>query len=88
SDISSGYIHPIDVSRWIDSLQTSESIAQHVNVFEQDLCQLIGQLKQFVFLDIRGETDPGKVKPYRSMVQRCFPHSKIDVELKRFRLWI
>lgn len=56
--------------------------------FEQDLCQLIGQLKQFAFLDIRGEIDSGKVTPYRSMVQKCFPHSKVDVQLKRFRLWI
>ncbi|CAF5080995.1 unnamed protein product, partial [Rotaria sp. Silwood1] len=61
---------------------------QHVNVFEQDLCQLFQRLKQFVFLDIHGKIDLGKLAPYRSMVQKCFPHSRLDIELSRFRLWI
>ncbi|CAF4826999.1 unnamed protein product [Rotaria sp. Silwood1] len=87
-DIKPGYFHYIDTSRWTESLQTSESIAQHVNVFEQDLCQLFERLKQFVFLDIHGKIDLGKLAPYRSMVQKCFPHSRLDIELSRFRLWI
>ncbi|CAF1452137.1 unnamed protein product [Rotaria sordida] len=69
-------------------LQTSESIAQHVAVFEQDLCQLVEKLKEFVFLDIHGEIDYKKVEAYRSMVQVRFPHSRIDIETSRFRLWL
>ncbi|CAF4621441.1 unnamed protein product [Rotaria sp. Silwood2] len=69
-------------------LQTSESIAQHAAVFEQDLCQLVEKLKEFVFLDIHGEIDYKKVEAYRSMVQVRFPHSRIDVETSRFRLWL
>ncbi len=63
-------------------------LAQHVNVFKNDLCELIEKLKQFVFLDIHGQIDHKKVKPYRSMVKKCFPHSKMDVKSSRFRLWI
>ncbi|CAF4656726.1 unnamed protein product [Rotaria sp. Silwood1] len=37
-DIRQGYFHNIDVSQWIESLKTSESIAQFVNVFQNDLC--------------------------------------------------
>ncbi|CAF4593623.1 unnamed protein product, partial [Rotaria sp. Silwood2] len=87
-NIELGYYYHIDVSQWAATLETSESIVQHVNVFEQDLCQLIERLKQFVFLDIHGEIIPEKLKPYRSMVQKCFPHSRINIELTRFRLWI
>ncbi|CAF3427368.1 unnamed protein product, partial [Rotaria sp. Silwood2] len=74
--------------RWLKSLQTSESIAQHAAVFEQDLCQLVEKLKEFVFLDIHGEIDYKKVEAYRSMVQVRFPHSRIDIETSRFRLWL
>jgi hypothetical protein len=63
-------------------------LGKHVNIFEQDLCQLIEQLKNFVFLDIHGEIDEAKVEPYRSMVQRRFPNSQNDVEILRFRLWL
>lgn len=59
-----------------------------MNVFEQDLNQLVERLKHFVFLDIHGKIDPGKLNPYRSMVQKCFPHSKIEIELTRFRFWL
>ncbi|CAF1494961.1 unnamed protein product, partial [Rotaria sordida] len=87
-DITRGHLTSIDVSRWIKSLQTSQSIVEHVNIFQKDLCQLIQQLKQLVFLDIHGKIHPSKVKSYRCMVQKCFPHSKIDIEISRFRLWI
>jgi len=63
-------------------------LGKHVNIFEQDLCQLIEQLKKIVFLDIHGEIDEAKVEPYRSMVQRRFPNSQTDVEILRFRLWL
>jgi hypothetical protein len=59
-----------------------------VVVFEQDLCQLIDKLKDFTFLDIYGEIHYKKVEPYRLMVQARFPHSRVDVELSRFRLWL
>ncbi|CAF1369589.1 unnamed protein product, partial [Rotaria sordida] len=61
---------------------------RHVVVFEQDLCQLIKELKEFTFLDIYGEIHYEKVKAYRSMVQTRFPHSRVDVEISRFRLWL
>ncbi|CAF4072031.1 unnamed protein product, partial [Rotaria sp. Silwood1] len=87
-DIRQGYFHNIDVSQWIESLKTSESIAQFVNVFQNDLCQLTEKLQQFVFLDIHGRIDVEKMNLYRSMVKKCFPHSKVDVKVSRFRLWI
>ncbi len=59
-----------------------------MTVFERDLCQLVEQLKQFVFLDIRGEIHRQKVDPYRLMVQTRFPNSQTDVQISRFRLWI
>ncbi|CAF3362472.1 unnamed protein product [Rotaria socialis] len=78
----------VNVSRWIESLQTSESIAEHTNVFEQDLSQLIERLKEFVFLDIHGKIDPGKLEAYRTMAATCFPQSRIEIGLTRFRLWM
>ena len=60
---------------------------QHVAIFEEDLCQLIKQMKELVFLDIHGEIHKEKVEPYRSMVQRLFPYNRIDIEIFRFRLW-
>ncbi|CAF1457119.1 unnamed protein product [Rotaria sordida] len=74
--------------RWIKSLKTPESIAQHVDVFEQDLCELVKNLKEFTFLDICGKIHYEKVEPYRLMVQARFPNSRIDVEISRFRLWL
>ncbi|CAF2063983.1 unnamed protein product [Rotaria magnacalcarata] len=73
--------------QWIKSLETSESIAQHVNVFQQDLCQLVERLKEFTFLDIYGTINYEKVQAYRLMIQICFPHSRNDVKVSRFRLW-
>ncbi|CAF3190305.1 unnamed protein product [Rotaria sp. Silwood2] len=61
---------------------------QHVNVFEQDLCELVKNLKEFTFLDICGKIHYEKVEPYRLMVQARFPNSRIDVEISRFRLWL
>ncbi|CAF4057990.1 unnamed protein product, partial [Rotaria magnacalcarata] len=87
-DIKPACFKYVNVSRWIESLQTSESIAEHTNVFEQDLSQLIERLKEFVFLDIRGKIDPGKLEPYRTMAETCFPQSRIEIGLTRFRLWM
>ncbi|CAF4369699.1 unnamed protein product, partial [Rotaria sp. Silwood2] len=61
---------------------------EHVIVFEQDLCQLFEQLKQLVYLDIYGQIDPKKVKPYHKMVQKRFPNSRNDIQISRFSLWI
>ncbi|CAF3956624.1 unnamed protein product [Rotaria sp. Silwood1] len=61
---------------------------QHVAIFEQDLCQLTENLKEFTFLDIYGKIDYEKVEPYRLMVQARFPNSRIDVEISRFCLWL
>lgn len=63
-------------------------LAQHVEVFEQDLCQLVEKLKELTFLDIYGEIYYTKVEPYQSMVQARFPHSRSHVEISRFRLWL
>ena len=57
-------------------------------VFEQDLCELVEQLKEFVYLDIYGEIDRNKIEPYRSMVQTRFPNSRVFIEISRFRLWL
>ncbi|CAF4348904.1 unnamed protein product, partial [Rotaria magnacalcarata] len=75
-DIKPACFKYVNVSRWIESLQTSESIAEHTNVFEQDLSQLIERLKEFVFLDIHGKIDPEKLESYRTMAETCFPQSQ------------
>ncbi|CAF1555577.1 unnamed protein product, partial [Rotaria sordida] len=61
---------------------------EHVIVFEKDLCQLVEQLKEFVYLDIYGRIGPEKVKLYHSMVQKRFPNSRIYIQISRFSLWI
>ncbi|CAF3660703.1 unnamed protein product [Rotaria sp. Silwood1] len=61
---------------------------EHATIFEQDLSQLVEQLKQFVFLDIYGNISSKKVKPYRLMVQTRFSNSRFDVHISRFRLWM
>jgi hypothetical protein len=61
-------------------------VSQHVAIFEQDLCQLVENLKEFTFLDINGEIHYEKVESYRSMVQARFPHCRSDVGILRFRL--
>ena len=70
------------------SYNSSFFLAQHATVFEQDLCQLVEKLKQFTFLDIYGKIHREKVEVYRSMAQVRFPHSRTDVEISRFRLWL
>ncbi|CAF3843557.1 unnamed protein product [Rotaria sordida] len=87
-DYEEGYSYALLLSRWLKSLQTRESIAQHMAVFEQDLCQLVEKLKEFTFLDIYDEIHYEKVEVYRSMLQVRFPHSRIDVKISRFRLWL
>jgi hypothetical protein len=63
-------------------------LEQHVIVFQDDLSQLIKQLKHFVFLDIYGLISFKRVKSYRLMVQTRFPNSRSDVQISRFRLWV
>ncbi|CAF1371476.1 unnamed protein product [Rotaria sordida] len=87
-DYEEGYSYALLLSRWLKSLQTRESIAQHMAIFEQDLCQLAEKLKEFTFLDIYDEIHYEKVEVYRSMVQIRFPQSRIDVEISRFCLWL
>ncbi|CAF4094597.1 unnamed protein product, partial [Rotaria sp. Silwood1] len=53
-----------NIPRWVKSLRTSKSIAQHVVILEQDICQLIKELKEFTFLDIYGKIGYEKVEPY------------------------
>ncbi|CAF1537470.1 unnamed protein product [Rotaria magnacalcarata] len=75
------------LTRWKRSLSTLQSINDHVSIFEENLSQLVEQLKEFVFLDIRGAIPTEKVEPYRLMAQTHFPNSRIDVHRSRFRLW-
>ncbi|CAF1537672.1 unnamed protein product [Rotaria sp. Silwood1] len=82
------YYDDILILQWLKSLKTSKSIAQHVAIFEQNLCQLVEELKEFTFLDIYGEIHYEKIEPYRLMVQARFPNSRIDVAISRFRLWL
>ncbi|CAF1278938.1 unnamed protein product [Rotaria sordida] len=74
--------------RWSKSLKTVESINKHVTLFENDLSQLVEQLKQFVYLNIYGYINDEKVEPYRLMIQKRFPNSYFSIEKSRFRLWI
>ncbi|CAF3361392.1 unnamed protein product [Rotaria sp. Silwood2] len=87
-DYRQGHAYMVSFRGWLKSLKTSESIVQHVTVFEQDLSQLVKELKEFTFLTIYGEIHYEKVEAYRSMVQARFPHSRVNVEMSRFRLWL
>jgi hypothetical protein len=49
---------------------------------------LVESLKEFVFLDIYGQVDEKKIKPYRTMVQAQFPNTRLHIETLRFRLWL
>ncbi|CAF3833516.1 unnamed protein product [Rotaria magnacalcarata] len=66
----------------IDKFQKLE----HVSIFEHELSQLIQQLKQFSFLDIYGQIDRQKIKPYRSMIQKRFPNSRLNIQTTSFCL--
>ncbi|CAF3767171.1 unnamed protein product [Rotaria sp. Silwood1] len=61
---------------------------EHVAVFQQDLSELVEQLKELVLLDIYGEINREKIEPYRSMVQMHFPNSRVHIEITRFRFWV
>ncbi|CAM4944871.1 unnamed protein product [Rotaria socialis] len=80
--------YSVKLLRWLKSLKTPGLIAQHVAIFERDLCRLVENLKEFTFLDINGEIHYEKVESYRSMVQARFPHCRSDVGILRFRLWL
>lgn len=49
-------------------------LVQRVAIFEQNLCQLVKELKEFTFLIIYGEIHNEKIEAYRSMVQVRFSH--------------
>ncbi|CAF1492699.1 unnamed protein product, partial [Rotaria sordida] len=87
-DIQSEKFYGKLVRQWLKFLHTPQSINEHVNVFDHDLCQLIEQLKKLVYLDIRGCISYGKIEPYRLRVQTRFPNSQIHISASRFRLWI
>ncbi|CAF0797340.1 unnamed protein product [Adineta steineri] len=87
---------PIPPSCWSRYLNSSnrrrrlallipEVIQQHVIVFEQNISELVQQLKHFVYLDIYGQTDREKIEPYRLMVQTRFPNSQVFIHISRFR---
>ncbi|CAF3350678.1 unnamed protein product [Rotaria sp. Silwood2] len=86
-DFRVGYRYQILTDKWKKSLTTSQSIVEHVSIFEYDLSQLIQQLKQFSFLDIYGQTDRQKIELYRSMVHKRFPNSRLNIQTTRFCLW-
>ncbi|CAM4971608.1 unnamed protein product [Rotaria socialis] len=85
---SEGYFRETSHHRWWTVLYTSELIAQQVSIFEQDLRQLVEQLKHFVFLDIYGAIPYQKVEAYRSMVQTRFPNCRSHVDVSKFCLWL
>lgn len=61
---------------------------EYTTVFEEDLSQLVQNLKDFVYLDICGQINEQKLESYRLMVERHFPHAYFWIEKTRFRLWI
>ncbi|CAF3951186.1 unnamed protein product, partial [Rotaria sp. Silwood1] len=87
-NIESGKLYGNLMVQWRRTLRTPESINEHVIVFEQDLCQLVQQLKEFVYLDIYGNIDYDKVEPYHLIVKKRFPNSRIYIQISRFSLWI
>jgi hypothetical protein len=64
------------------------SLEKHVNILEQDLSQLVEQMKELIFLDIRGKIHEKKVEPYHSMIRTRFPNSRSIVEVFRLCLWL
>ncbi|CAF2052473.1 unnamed protein product [Rotaria magnacalcarata] len=76
------------ILRWLKSLKTPESIAQHATIFEHDLGQLFEALKEFKLIDIYGEIHYEKVESYRLMTETRFPKSRVEIDTSRFRLWI
>ncbi|CAM4837549.1 unnamed protein product [Rotaria magnacalcarata] len=76
------------ILRWLKSLKTPESIAQHTTIFEHDLGQLFEALKEFKLIDIYGEIHYEKVESYRLMTETRFPKSRVEIDTSRFRLWI
>ncbi|CAF3732143.1 unnamed protein product [Rotaria sp. Silwood1] len=82
------YLCQVFSRHWIKSLRTTQSITEHVAVFQQDLSELVEQLKELVLLDIYGEINREKIEPYRSMVQMHFPNSRVHIEITRFRFWV
>ena len=63
-------------------------VAQHVALFEQDLCQLFEQLTALVFLDIYGRISEEKAEQYRRMIGTRLPASLCVITTYRFRLWV
>ena len=61
---------------------------EYTTVFEEDLSQLVQNLKHFVYLDIYGQINEQKLESYRLMVERRFPHAYFSIEITRFRFWI
>lgn len=67
---------------------TTFFLAEHVTAFKQDLSQLVDNLNEFTYLEIFGNIYYEKVEAYRLMAQTLFPHSRVDVEVTKFRLWL
>ena len=61
---------------------------EYTTVFEEDLSQLVQNLKNFVYLDIFGKINEEKLANYRIMVARRFPDAYFSIERSRFRFWI
>ncbi|CAF4893833.1 unnamed protein product, partial [Rotaria sp. Silwood1] len=78
-NIESGKLYGNLMVQWRRTLRTPESI---------NLCQLVQQLKEFVYLDIYGNIDYDKVEPYHLIVKKRFPNSRIYIQISRFSLWI
>ena len=70
-----------------NNILSSSSLEKHVILFRANLSHLIEQMKELIFLDIRGKTHEQKVQPYRSMIQTLFPHCRSSVEIFRCTLW-
>ncbi|CAF0879798.1 unnamed protein product [Adineta steineri] len=69
------------IRQWRRKLEKFPSINEHAIVFQQDLSQLIEQLKHFMFIDIYGLISFRKVESYRLMIQTHFPNSQFDVQI-------
>lgn len=67
---------------WLFSL-----VDEHVQVFREDLTQLVNQLTKLVFLDIYGQSAHVNVLAYRLMVEQSFPNSRFYIDSSRCRLW-
>jgi len=61
-------------------------VDKHVNIFKEDLSQLVRQLNRLVFVDIYGQSSQENVLAYCSMIEEYFPNCQFYMDLISFSI--